>query len=171
MRNTSSVWCTTSSYSKTSVFVRPQVSEKPRVFKNLHSEESFWKDAFSVTVFTGYVWTVGRTGEKNNNRVWATWTIFVFNRVGVWRPQRHTSTLNSLKCLPRRFQATKKTQNVYFLLFIWWANSYGVFFRLSPSVELLLLFSRLFEKITILFKLVQYLLATSAALFNSFLLK
>ena len=117
MRNTSSVWCTTSSYSKTSVFVRPQVSEKPRVFKNLHSEERFWKDAFSVTVFTGYVWTVGRTGEKNNNRVWATWTIFVFNRVGVWRPQRHTSTLNSLKCLPRRFQATKKTPKCVFLTF------------------------------------------------------
>ena len=117
MRNTSSVWCTTSSYSKTSVFVRPQVSEKPRVFKNLHSEERFWKDAFSVTVFTGYVWTIGRTGEKNNNRVWATWTIFVFNRVGVWRPQRHTSTLNSLKCLPRRFQATKKTPECVFLTF------------------------------------------------------
>ena len=117
MRNTSSVWCTTSSYSKTSVFVRRQVSEKSRVFKNLHSEESFWKDAFSVTVFTGYVWTVGRTGEKNNNRVWATWTIFVFNRVGVWRPQRHTSTLNSLKCLPRRFQATKKTPKCVFLTF------------------------------------------------------
>ena len=24
-----------------------------------------WKDVFQVTIFTGYVWTVGQTGEKN----------------------------------------------------------------------------------------------------------
>ena len=34
------------------------------VFKNLLCGERFLKDAFSVTVFTGYVWTVGQTGEK-----------------------------------------------------------------------------------------------------------
>jgi len=36
------------------------------VFKNLHSGERFWKDAFSVIVFTGYEWTVGQTGEKKS---------------------------------------------------------------------------------------------------------
>ena len=36
------------------------------VFKNLLCGERFLKDAFSVTVFTGYVWTVGQTGEKLN---------------------------------------------------------------------------------------------------------
>ena len=35
-----------------------------RILKNLHSEERCYKDAFSVTVFTEYVWTVGQTGEK-----------------------------------------------------------------------------------------------------------
>ena len=35
------------------------------VFKNPHSGERFWKDAFSVTVFTGYVWTEGQTEETN----------------------------------------------------------------------------------------------------------
>ena len=35
-----------------------------RVSKNLRSAGCFWKDAFSVTVFTGYVWTVGQTGVK-----------------------------------------------------------------------------------------------------------
>ena len=34
------------------------------VFKNLLCGERFLKDAFSVTVFTGYVWMVGQTGEK-----------------------------------------------------------------------------------------------------------
>ena len=34
------------------------------VFKNLLCGERFLKDSFSVTVFTGYVWTVGQTGEK-----------------------------------------------------------------------------------------------------------
>ena len=34
------------------------------VYKNLHSGKRFWKDAFSVTVFTGYVWTVGQTRGK-----------------------------------------------------------------------------------------------------------
>ena len=59
MRNAGSIWWTTSSYSKTSVF---------SVFQNLHSEECFWKDASSVTVFTGYVWTVLQTVEKKNLR-------------------------------------------------------------------------------------------------------
>ena len=35
-----------------------------KVFKNLHSGERFWKDAFTVIVFIGYVWTVGQAGEK-----------------------------------------------------------------------------------------------------------
>ena len=35
------------------------------VFKNLHSGERFWKDAFWVTVFTRYVLMVGQTGEQN----------------------------------------------------------------------------------------------------------
>ena len=38
--------------------------QKDGVFKNLHSGERFWKDPFLVTVFTGYVWTIGETGEK-----------------------------------------------------------------------------------------------------------
>ena len=37
---------------------------KAGVFKNLNSGELFWKDAFSVTVFTGHEWTVGQTGEE-----------------------------------------------------------------------------------------------------------
>ena len=37
---------------------------KAGVFKNLNAGELFWKDAFSVTVFTGYEWTVGQTGEE-----------------------------------------------------------------------------------------------------------
>ena len=32
---------------------------KAGVFKNLHSGDRFGKDMFSVTVFTGYVWTEG----------------------------------------------------------------------------------------------------------------
>ena len=32
--------------------------------KNLHSGERFWKDAFSVTAFTEYVWMVGQTGKN-----------------------------------------------------------------------------------------------------------
>ena len=38
--------------------------QEASVFKNFHSGERFWKDAFSVIVFTGYVWTVGQTKEK-----------------------------------------------------------------------------------------------------------
>ena len=34
------------------------------VFKNVLCGERFLKDAFSVTVFNGYVWTVGQTGEQ-----------------------------------------------------------------------------------------------------------
>ena len=34
-------------------------------FKNLHSGERFWKDAFAVTEFTEYIReTVGQTGNK-----------------------------------------------------------------------------------------------------------
>ena len=32
--------------------------------KNLLSGERFWKDAFSVTVSTEYVWMVGQTGKN-----------------------------------------------------------------------------------------------------------
>ena len=35
------------------------------IFKSLHSAESLCKDAFLVTIFTEYLWTVGQTGEKN----------------------------------------------------------------------------------------------------------
>ena len=35
------------------------------VFKNLHPGGRFWNATFSVTVFTGYVWTVGQNGGKN----------------------------------------------------------------------------------------------------------
>ena len=38
--------------------------QEPSVFKNFHSGERFWKDAFSVIVFTGDVWTVGQTKGK-----------------------------------------------------------------------------------------------------------
>ena len=45
---------------ETSVFDRPHENDKQAFFKNdLHAGERFWKDAFSVTVFTQYVWTVG----------------------------------------------------------------------------------------------------------------
>ena len=67
MRYGSIKWCTTSLYSKTSsVFVLPRVNEWPAFFKNLHFGERFWKDAFSVIVFTEYMWTVGETGEKKS---------------------------------------------------------------------------------------------------------
>ena len=54
----------TSSYSKTSVLVRPHVNEKPAFSKIFTVKRSFEKNAFSVTVFTGYLWTAGRIGEK-----------------------------------------------------------------------------------------------------------
>ena len=40
--------------------------QKAGVFKDFNPGEHFWKDAFSVIVFTRYlyVWTVGQTGEK-----------------------------------------------------------------------------------------------------------
>ena len=48
---------------ETSIFVRPH-----------EKGERFWKDEFSVTVFTGYVWAVGQTGEKkypfSSRNVW-----------------------------------------------------------------------------------------------------
>ena len=63
MRNAHSKSCMTSSYSKTSVFVR-QCKREASVFKNLHSGERFLENQFSVTVFTGYVRMVGETRDK-----------------------------------------------------------------------------------------------------------
>ena len=40
-------------------------STAKRRFQNLHNGESFWKDAFSVIVFTGCLWTGGHTTVKN----------------------------------------------------------------------------------------------------------
>ena len=37
---------------------------KAVVFENLRFLKRFWKDPFSVTVFTGYVWTVDQIGEN-----------------------------------------------------------------------------------------------------------
>ena len=42
-----------------SLFSSVQASTRSPRFR-----ERFWKDAFSLTVFTGYVWTVGQTGRK-----------------------------------------------------------------------------------------------------------
>ena len=54
----------TSSHWKAFAF-RPSTHKREAgLSKNLHAGERFWKDAFSVTTFTGYVWTVGQTGEK-----------------------------------------------------------------------------------------------------------
>ena len=64
MRHTRSIWCMTSSYSITSVFVRPHVNEKPAFSKMSTMESVFWKYAFSVTVFKAYVRTVGQTRRK-----------------------------------------------------------------------------------------------------------
>ena len=55
-----SKWCMTS-------FFRPSTRKREWEFlKMLASGERFWKGAFSVTVFTGYVWTVGQTGGKKD---------------------------------------------------------------------------------------------------------
>ena len=48
--------CMTSSYSKTSVFVRPHGNDK-QAFSKICTLESVWKHAFSLTVFTRYVST------------------------------------------------------------------------------------------------------------------
>ena len=49
---------------ETSVLDRPHENDERAFFKNdLHAGVRFWKDAFSVTVFTQYVWTVDQTGE------------------------------------------------------------------------------------------------------------
>ena len=40
---------------------------KVGVFRNLNSGELFWRDAFSVTVFTGYEWTVGQISVLKKN--------------------------------------------------------------------------------------------------------
>ena len=63
----------TSSYSKTSVFITPHVDEK-----RLHSEQRFWKDAFSVTVFTAQVWEVGQTGSEEKVSVFKQKRILVY---------------------------------------------------------------------------------------------
>ena len=45
---------------------RPSTSKgEVGVLKKLHFGEYFWKAAFTETVFTGYLRTVGRVGEKN----------------------------------------------------------------------------------------------------------
>ena len=63
MRITSSKWCMASSFSENLRF-RPSTRKRESgVFKNLRSGERFWKDKFSVIVFTGCVRTVGR--KKN----------------------------------------------------------------------------------------------------------
>ena len=50
---------------ETSVFDCPHENDKQAFFKNdLPAGERFWKDALSVTVFTGYVWTVDQTGGE-----------------------------------------------------------------------------------------------------------
>ena len=52
---------------ETSVLDRPHENDKRAFFKNdLHAGVRFWKDAFSVTVFTQYVWTVDQTGGEKN---------------------------------------------------------------------------------------------------------
>ena len=63
VRHARSIWCMTSSYSRTFVFVRSYVNKKT-AFSKIHSGERFGKDPFSVTVFIGYVWTMGHTGLK-----------------------------------------------------------------------------------------------------------
>lgn len=35
---------------------------------NLYSRERLWKDAFSVTVYSGYVWTQDQSKEEKNLR-------------------------------------------------------------------------------------------------------
>ena len=70
---------------------------KAGVFKKLNSGELFWKDAFSVTVFTGHEWTVGQTGEKNLRskkkriRVDGAWTCYLFCRSCLCRSLRYLS--------------------------------------------------------------------------------
>ena len=68
MRHARSIWCMTSSYLKTSGFVCPHANKKPvfsKIFTLEASGELFWKDPFLVTVFIGYVWTVGQNRRKN----------------------------------------------------------------------------------------------------------
>lgn len=36
------------------------------ILKNLHSGERFWKDAFSVTIFTGFVWMESQSMRRKN---------------------------------------------------------------------------------------------------------
>ena len=53
------------SYWKTSVLSVHTIS---RHFKNLLSGECFWKHALSLTVFTGYVWTVAVADQGEGSR-------------------------------------------------------------------------------------------------------
>jgi len=54
------LWFMRSSFSKTSVFVHARANDQPAFSKiSTDSGERFWKHPFSVTVFTGYAWTVG----------------------------------------------------------------------------------------------------------------
>ena len=48
MRQVRSIWCMASSYSKTSLSVRKR---EAGVYKNIRCLESFWKVAFSFTLF------------------------------------------------------------------------------------------------------------------------
>ena len=59
-----SYYKSSSSYSKTSVSVRPHVNKKPAFSKLFALQSVFEQDASSVTVFTGYMWTVDQTGGK-----------------------------------------------------------------------------------------------------------
>lgn len=37
------------------------------ILKNLHSGERFWKDAFSVTIFTGFVWMESQSMRRKKS--------------------------------------------------------------------------------------------------------
>ena len=61
------------SFPKTSIFVHPHECSKMASSKPLLWEH-FWKDAFSMAIFTWYMWTVGQNQKKsvflNNRYVW-----------------------------------------------------------------------------------------------------
>ena len=72
MRHARRTWCMTSSYWKTSVFVRPHVNEKPAFLKISTLENVFEKMHFRWQFSPNtYEWTVGQTGKKisvNSNK-------------------------------------------------------------------------------------------------------
>ena len=76
MRHASCKWCITSSYSKTSVFVRPHVNEWPAFSKIFTLESVFEKMRNSVIVFTEYKWSVGEIRGKK--------CVFKQKRIVVW---------------------------------------------------------------------------------------